>query len=100
MPDLNTVRNAIEHSEDYLREAGGRDSNLELGSMLVAVTSEDAILAIGLKDDPRQRFLSVSAALTAVDLAMESIYGRRRRQRKLCLVRPLRGEMGVVTGRA
>lgn len=77
LPDLCRVRNALEHSEDYLRAVGGPKRNQELGSIQVVLTSQDIIIVIALKDDPEQRFLSVQGAASAVDDAMEAIHGRR-----------------------
>jgi hypothetical protein len=77
LPDLRHVRNVLEHSEDYLRAFGGSKRNQELGSIEVALTSQDIIIAVALKDDPKQRFLSVLGAALAVDDAMEAIHGRR-----------------------
>lgn len=77
LPDLRYVRNVLEHSEDYLRAVGGPKRNQELGSIQIALTKQDIIIAVTLKDDPKQRFLSVQGAMSAVDDAMEAIHGRR-----------------------
>jgi len=77
LPNLRRVRNVLEHSEDFLRAVGGPKRDQELGSIQVALTSQDIIVAVTLKDDPKQRFLSVQGAASAVDEAMETIHGRR-----------------------
>lgn len=85
LPDLPHVRNVLEHSEDYLRAVGGPGGrgDLELASMQLAMTADDMIMAIASKGEQKQRFLSVRAAISALDNAMEAIHGRRKPEKSL-----------------